>query len=194
MSKQTNRAAALVVSMNSGNTQSRCNALRDVCPCRNNQRDLGVWREVFRKAVEGSMNERNQAAHAIGTLLQKAPRSAQWRDVVHRLERDLDAVMADERASRLVLGQMKRHGHAHRGAAAQSYRRHRKAVEIRTPDELAKWANDRLSLRGSRRVTGNHPGVHRLWRWMSHRIKFQPNRKTRDREIVEKAEHFLLAG
>lgn len=194
MSKQTNRAAALLVSMNSGNTKSRCNTLRNVCPCRNNQRDIGVWREVFRKAAEGSMNERNQAAHAIGTLLQKAQRSAQWRDVVHRLERDLDAVMADERASRLVLGQMKRHGHAHRGAAAQSYRRHRKAVEIRTPDELAKWANDRLSLTGSRRVTGNHPGLHRLWRWISHRIKFQPNRKTRDQEIVEKAEHFLLAG
>lgn len=44
----------LLAAMNSGSNLSRCDAIRALCPCRNNSiRDLDVWAEIFRKAREG---------------------------------------------------------------------------------------------------------------------------------------------
>ncbi|MCY3813503.1 MAG: hypothetical protein OXH15_17045 [Gammaproteobacteria bacterium] len=63
----------LLAAMNGGSYMSRCDAIRALCPCRNNSvRDLAVWAEIFRKAQEGGFRERDQAAHAIGTLMDKA--------------------------------------------------------------------------------------------------------------------------
>lgn len=171
--------------------RARCEALRQLCPCRNNRvRDLEVWRDVFARALHGGMRERDQAAHAIGTLTLKAKHNAEWRDLLRALKGDLDALMQDARAASRILGQMKKHGHAHRGAAMQNYRRRRRALDLRTPGELAAWLNATLSDAG-RQVAAGDPGVQRLWGWLRHRVQFQPTRKTREEEILEKARRYL---
>ena len=44
----------LLAAMNEGSNRARCDAIRALCPCRNNRvRDLEVWAEIFRKAREG---------------------------------------------------------------------------------------------------------------------------------------------
>ena len=53
---------------------------------------------------------------------------------------------------------MKKHGHAHGGAAMQGYRRRRKVLDLTTPAELAGWVNGHLQLADRNRVTGDHPG------------------------------------
>ena len=182
----------LVTVMKGGSYEARCSVLRDLCPCRNNRnREYEVWREIFNAALKGGMRERNQAAHAIGTLIDKAARSNEWREVLHQCRDLLDEVMLDPRASRSLLGQMKKHGHAHRGAAIQSYRRSRRDLDLATPVELTQWLNRRLKLSGRDRVQASDPGVRRLWRWQKHRVEFQPERKTRDDELLTRAERYL---
>ena len=182
----------LLVALREGEHRRRCDTLRELCPCRNNHvRDVAVWREVFDKALHGGMRERDQAAHAIGTLTEKALRSAQWRDVLHNLRDELDALMRDTRASRRILGQMKRHGHAHRGAARQNYRRRRRLLDLATPAELAAWVNRKLELVGEDSVCADHPGIARLWRWLKHRVASQPGRRTREDELIDKARRYL---
>ena len=130
------------------------------------------------KALRGNMRERDRAAHAIGTLMEKALENPAWRDLLRAFKTELDALRRDRRASRLLLGQMKKHGHAHRGAAMQGYRRRRKVLDLASPAELAAWVNGHLQLAGRNRVTADHPGIQRLWRWMKHRVRFQPERRT----------------
>ena len=66
----------LLAAMSAGSYLSRCDAIRALCPCRNNSvRDLAVWAAIFRKARDGGFRERDQAAHAIGTLMDKAARN-----------------------------------------------------------------------------------------------------------------------
>lgn len=178
--------------MNDGSYDARCRVLRDLCPCRNNRnRETEVWREIFNKALGGGFRERDQAAHAIGTLIDKALRSNEWREVLHQCNDKLDELMLDPRASRLLLAQMKKHGHAHRGAAIQSYRRRRRVLDMATPAELTQWLNGQLRLSGRHRIEANDPGVQRLWRWQNHRVKFQPKRATRDDELLNKAQRYL---
>ncbi len=182
----------LLTALSDDNYRKRCEALRALCPCRNGHvRDLGVWREVFDKALRGGMRERDQAAHAIGTLTEKAQRSSEWRDLLHMLKDELDELMQDTRSSRRILGQMKRHGHAHRGAARQNYRRRRRTLDLATPAELAAWVNRRMQLTGRDKVSENDPGVRRLYRWMKHRVAFQPARGTREEELIDKARRYL---
>ncbi len=154
-------------------------------------RDLEVWRDVFARALHGGMRERDQAAHAIGTLTMKAKQNAEWRDLLRALKGDLDALMQDPRAASRILGQMKKHGHAHRGAAMQNYRRRRRALDLGTAEELADWINAHRALPARHCVTAADPGVQRLWRWLRHRVRFQPTRKTRERELVERARRYL---
>ncbi len=97
----------LLKAMNDGSYDARCSVLRDLCPCRNNRRETEVWREIFNKALGGGLRERNQAAHAICTLIDKALRSSDWREVLHQCNDKLDELMLDPRASRLLLAQMK---------------------------------------------------------------------------------------
>jgi len=174
--------------MQGGNNYSRCDVLRELCPCRNNQvRDLAVWREIFRKAIEGGMRERHQAAHAIGTLMEKAQTSAVWREILRALEGELDMLMRDTRASRMLLGQMG----AHRGAAMRTYRRRRKVLDLATPTELADWVNGHLQLARQQRVSSSDAGMRLLWRWMKHRVEFQPKRGTQEDELIAKARRYL---
>ena len=182
----------LLQTLAEGDHRARCDALRSLCPCRNNHvRDLAVWRTVFRTALHGGMRERDRAAHAIGTLTEKAARSPAWRPLLHALRKDLDALMRDTRASRRILGQMKKHGHAHRGAARQNYRRRRRMLDLSMPEELAAWVNERLGLAGAEQVAASDPGVQRLWGWLRHRVRFQPARGTKEGELVAQARRFL---
>ena len=182
----------LLAALGDGDNETRCGALRDVCPCRNSRvRDLAVWRAVFDKAMHGGKRERNRAAHAIGTLTEKAEDSAEWRELLHHLRDELDALMQNTRASRPILGQMKRHGHAHKGAARKNYRRRRRLLDLATTAELAEWVNQRLNLVGQQRVSTNDPGLRRLHRWLRHRFQFQPQRRTEETELLAKARRYL---
>ena len=182
----------LLAAMNTGSNLSRCDAIRALCPCRNNGiRDLAVWAEIFRKAREGGFRERDQAAHAIGTLMEKAARNAEWRDVLHAHRDELDALVRDPRSARLILGQMKKHGHAHRGAASQGYRRRRAVLDLGTPAELASWVNEHLGLVGRARVMPSDPGLNRLWRWLAHRVRCEPGRRTSEKELIGRGQRYL---
>ena len=182
----------LLAAMNTGSNLSRCDAIRALCPCRNNGiRDLAVWAEIFRKARDGGFRERDQAAHAIGTLMEKAARNAEWRDVLDAHRDELDALVRDPRSARLILGQMKKHGHAHRGAASQGYRRRRAVLDLRTPAELASWVNEHLGLVGRAQVMPSDPGLNRLWRWLAHRVRCQPGRRTSEKELIGRSQRYL---
>lgn len=187
--------ANLFAALATGDHRRRCDTLRALCPCRNNHvRDFAVWRQVFERALHGGMRERDQAAHAIGTLIEKAERSAEWRDLLHKLRDELDALMRDTRAARRILGQMKKHGHAHRGAAQQNYRRRRRSLDLATPAELAAWLNGKLNLAEGaegKSVAANDPGIRRLWRWLKHRTVCQPERGTKEEELIDKARRYL---
>lgn len=182
----------LLAAMNGGSYMSRCDAIRALCPCRNNSvRGKAIWAEIFRKAREGGFRERDQAAHAIGTLMDKAARNAEWRDVLQAFSDELDALVCEPRSARLILGQMKKHGHAHRGAASQGYRRRRAVLDLSTAAELAEWVNTHLGLSGRSRVEPNHPGVTRMWRWLAHRVSRQPGRRTSEKELIGRGQRYL---
>ena len=150
--------------------------LRGLCPCRTNSSDdIDGWRTLFTQARFGSYSERHAAAHSIGTLLGKAQRVDQYRELLVQLKDELDALMQDPRAASQVLGVMKKHGHAHKGAARKNYRRAYAVFAIQTPDEIAKWLNQQLNLSAQRRVTKSSKIVKRLAKWLEHRVAFQPN-------------------
>ena len=173
--------------------RARCLALREACPCRNGgvRDDLALWREIFERALKGGRRERGAAAHAIGTLTEKAKTSDEWRSLMHELRDDLDALLRDPRASQQVLGTMKRHGHAHRGAARKNYRRRRNALDLATPEELAAWVNRRWQLSTAQAFTAHDAGVRRLWQWLRHRVDFQPERGTKESELAKRATRYL---
>jgi hypothetical protein len=186
---RSNNTNQLLSAMQAGNHSSRCDLLRELCPCRNNQvRDLTVWQEIFRKAIEGGMQERHQAAHAIGTLMEKAQTNGIWREILRALEGDLDRLMRNTRASQMLLGQMG----THHGTAMRTYRRRRKVLDLATPAELADWVNKHPQLAQQQRVSSNDPGVRLLWRWMKHRVEFQPMRGTQEEELITKARRYLF--
>lgn len=161
--------------------------LRGLCPCRtNSSEDLEGWQELFTKARFGSYSERRAAAHSIGTLLEKAQRVEQYRELLVQLKDELDALMQDPRSASQVLGVMKKHGHAHKGAARKNYRRAYAVFRVQTPEEIAKWLNTRLKLPAKRRVTTGSKVVKRLVNWLEHRVAFQPTRSTSEVEILER--------
>lgn len=189
---ETKAADRLLADLTASSHRVRCRTLRDLCPCRNGKvQDLVVWRAVFDKARHGGIAERRRAAHAIGTLSDKAARNADWHQLLRTLRPELDALMADTRAAPALLGTMKRHGHMHRGAARQNYRRHRQRLELASPAELAAWLNRQLGLAAERAVEAQDPGVGRLWHWLKHRIACQPTRATKDEELLQRARRYL---
>lgn len=161
--------------------------LRGLCPCRtNSSEDVKGWQELFTKARFGSYSERHAAAHSIGTLLEKAQRVEQYRELLVQLKDELDALMQDPRTASEVLGVMKKHGHAHKGAARKNYRRAYAVFSVQSPEEIAKWLNDRLKLSAKRRVTTGSKVVRRLANWLEHRVAFQPGRSTSEDEILKR--------
>ena len=185
-------ADRLLAALSASSHRVRCAALRALCPCRNNRvQDLAVWRAVFDKARHGGIRERRQAAHAIGTLSEKAAKSGEWHALLRALRPELDALMGDARASRQLLGTMKRHGHMHRGAAMQNFRRHRQRLELATEVELAAWLNGELGLAAERVIDPREAGVARLKGWLAHRLACQPNRRIRNEELLRRARRYL---
>ena len=185
-------ADRLLADLQASSHRRRCRTLRELCPCRGGRvRDVAIWRAVFHKARHGGIRERRQAAHAIGTLSDKAARNDDWHALLRALRPELDALMADGRGSQALLGTMKRHGHAHRGAARQNYRRHRQRLELATPAELAAWLNRELGLVAEGALAPQDPGIGRLWRWLQHRIACQPTRATKNEELLRRARRYL---
>ena len=161
--------------------------LRGLCPCRtNSSEDINGWRTLFTQARLGSYSERRAAAHSIGTLLAKAQQVAQYRELLLQLKDELDALMQDPRTASQVLGVMKKHGHAHKGAARKNYRRAYAVFRLQTPEEIAKWLNQRLNLSPQSQLTTGSKVVKRLSKWLEHRVSFQPNRSTTEIEILER--------
>ena len=132
----------------------------------------------------GSYSERKAAAHSIGTLLEKAQRTDHYRELLLELKDELDALMQDPRSSSQVLGVLKKHGHAHKGAARKNYRKVYSVFALQTPKEVAAWLNERLSLPASKRVTVRSDLVTNLVRWLLRRTTFQPDRSTTEAEIL----------
>lgn len=170
----------------------RRHLLKNLCPCRNNQvKNVETWKGILKIATHGSLKERNSAAHAVGTLLAKAKKSDEWRRVVVGIEDEVHALMDDTRASRSLLGTFKKHGHARRGTARKNYRRVIKSIDIQTPKELAQWLNDKLLNPSHVRVDTSHPGLKRLYTWLHRRRTFEPDRRTKEAEILAQAKQFL---
>ena len=188
------RIGKLLAALRGDDHHARCAALAALCPCRRGRRrDLGTWREIFRRARAGGQRERDLAAHAIGTLTEKAQGSAEWRAVLRALRPELDALTRNPRAASAVLRQMKRNCNQseRRGEALRRLRRRRQALHLATPVEVAGWVNDTLALSGRRRVAASDPGVQRMSHWLRHRVKFQPGRATRQAELVACARRYL---
>ena len=154
--------------------------------------DVAVWRDIFHLARDGSRKERDGAAHAIGTLLLKAHRSDELRSVLLELQEELDELMTDPRSAGFVLGQLKtKHGHAHRGMARQNYRKVYTVFNRYSADELAEWLNAHYEVPVAQKIMPSHNGVKRLAKWLKHRIRCQPGRRTHEHEIEKQVERFL---
>ncbi len=176
-----------------GKIQQRRTLLKSLCPCRNGKNlDVDTWRSIVRVCREGSLSERNSAAHAIGTLMTKAKHSEKWRRLANVIADDIQDLMDDTRASRSLLGTMKKHGHAKRGTARKNYRRSIKSLEEKqSPHQLALWLNKKLVLEGRNRVDASHAGIRRLALWLERRRKFQPSRRTSEEEILSQARQLV---
>lgn len=189
-------AADIVASINAAKSDTRCDVLQELCPCRNQVYDIDVWREIFRAAREGSRRTRKRAAHAIATLLQKSQTSARWRDLLQRLDAELEGLMERPDCAGPLLGQIAHQaGHAHtlRGSPVQTYRYQRRALDLSSREALTDWVNTKLGLRRHTGVSPAHPGMDRLFRWQSHRSTFQLRRRTDEAELLAKAEQWLPA-
>ena len=150
-----------------------------------------MWEAIFDKARDGRRRERNAAAHAIGTLIEKSAGSDDWRDVVHQLDGRIEELMGDPRAAEMLLGQMKRHGHARRGTASRNLRRVRQLTAMPTASELAAWVSEHPDYRGEAAVDAGDGGVRRLEHWIRQRVRLQPRRKTSEAELLKMARRSL---
>ncbi len=187
-------AAEITASINAAKSDQRCDVLKELCPCRNQVYDIEVWREIFRAARVGKLRTRHRAAHAIATLLQKSQTSARWRDLLQRLDADLEQVMETPESAGALLGQIAHQaGHARtlRGSPIQTYRYLRRTLDLASREALTHWVNSKLGLRKHAGVSPSHPGQDRLWRWLQHRATFQLRRRPGEAELMAKAEQWL---
>ncbi len=189
-------AAEITASINAEKSDQRCDVLKELCPCRNQVYDLEVWREIFRAARDGKLRTRHRAAHAIATLLQKSQTRARWRDLLQRLDADLQQLMETPERARPLLGQIAHQaGHARtlRGSPIQTYRYQRRVLDLASREALTDWVNAKLGLRKHAGVSPSHSGLDRLWRWLQHRATFQLRRRPNESELLAKAEQWLPA-
>ena len=165
--------------------------LRSICPCRTNSSgDVENWQEVFNSARFGSYSERKSAAHTIGTMLQRATTEPAYRELLKTFQSDLDALMQDPRSASAVLDTMKKHGHAHKGAARQAFRNVYKSTRLRSASEIVNWINGTFKLKGSRAVTKSDDCVSRLVKWVEHRVAFQPERDISHEDLIRALRRF----
>lgn len=176
-----------------GSMDNRRAILRDLCPCRNQTTELATWRELFELATSGSLRERDGAIHAIGTLVDKARRNQQYRSILLKFEEELNELLSEPKAARLLLNQFKRKGHGHnrRGSAQRNIRKAKRLFDLTTPLELSAWVNDYFDVPSPKRIEASHNGISRLAKWMRHRVRCQPTRRTKETELAKQAERFL---
>jgi len=181
----------MVSTLDNGNLQQRAQVLQEVCPCRNDVQDRSVWARVFEAAHESGKG-RVRAIHAIATLLNHAKKSTRWRAVMKDFEEELDAVMADPDACRLLRLQVQHDPKAQGDLTpAGQAKRLRRTVALSRPEEITDWLNGLLGRDRSNGIHPGHPGLVRLWKWHQNRITMEPNRKTKTEEVLVKAEQFL---
>jgi hypothetical protein len=147
---------------------------------------------VFQAAHQPGTRVRGQAIHAIATLLQRSKTSRRWRAVLKALSAELDNLLSDSEACKLLRQQVQ-HDPKVAGdlTPAAHCRKLRRILELTTPNELADWVNELFGQRPSGGVNPRHPGLVRLWRWHVHRITFQPERRTDPKEFLQKARRWL---
>ncbi|MCY4658038.1 MAG: hypothetical protein OXC80_14665 [Gammaproteobacteria bacterium] len=166
--------------------------LRGLCPCRSDSsEDYGGWYALFQAAKHGSLSERKSAAHSIGTLLDKAKYDPNYRDLLTTYQAELDELMKDPRAASCVLQTQKPHGHARKGSASRNFRKAYSVFSKQSSSDIAVWLNRTLHLVGGQSVSQSTPGVVKLAKWLSRRVKFQPTHRTTEDEMLKKAQHFL---
>lgn len=187
----TNNVSQMIQALDEGTFSERTQVMQEVCPCRNDVKDRDVWARVFEAAHEPG-KVRVRAVHAIATLLNQAKRSARWRAVLKDLERELDAVLADPDACRLLREQVQHDPKAVGDLTPAGHtKRLRRIVALSSPEELTDWLNHLIDRDRSNGIHPGHPGLVRLWRWHQHRITMDPQRKTEPQEILAKARQWI---
>jgi hypothetical protein len=186
-----NTVSQMLKALDEGTTQQRSQVLQEVCPCRNDIQDRAVWAKVFQAAHEPGKG-RIRAIHAIATLLNQGKTSARWRAVLKDFEAELDAVLADQEACKVLRVQVQHDPKAEGDLTpAGQAKRLRRIVALSSPEEIADWLNQLLGRDRSNGIHSGHSGLVRLWRWHQNRITMEPNRKTRPEALLEKARQWL---
>ena len=187
----SDKISQIIRALDEGSFGQRSKAMMELCPCRNDVKDISVWEKVFQAAHEPG-KVRVQAIHAIATLLQRSKTSGRWRAVLKDFEDELDGVLSDPDACRLLRRQVQHDPKAEGDLTpAAQCKKLRRIVELNTPEEVADWVNHLLGRRTPRGVSPSHPGLVRLWRWHQHRITIQPERRTDAKEFLKKAQQWL---
>lgn len=77
----------LLETISRGDAKSQKAALELLCPCRNPRYDLDVWRAIFTAHAESkNPGVRDQAAHAIETLRERAKEDPRSQELIARLK------------------------------------------------------------------------------------------------------------
>ena len=128
--------------------------MRELCPCRNEVQDISVWQKVFQAAHQPGARVRGRAIHAIATLLQRAKTSGRWRAVLKDLADELDGVLSDPDACKLLRQQVQHNAKAEGNLTPAAHcKKLRRIVELKTPNEVADWVNKLLGHRPPRAST-----------------------------------------
>ena len=187
----SNKISQIIRALDEGSFGERSQAMRELCPCRNDVLDKAVWEKVFQAAHQPG-KVRVQAIHAIATLLQRSKTSGRWRAVLKDFEDELDGVLSDPDACRLLRQQVQHDPKAEGDLTpAAQCKKLRRIGELNTPGEVAGWVNQLLGHRPPGGVNPSHAGLIRLWRWHQHRITVQPERGTDAKEFLKKAQQWL---
>jgi hypothetical protein len=187
----SNKISQIIRALDEGTFGERSKAMQEVCPCRNDVQDRYVWNRVFQAAYEPG-KVRVRAIHAIATLLQRSKSSGRWRAVLKDFEDELDGVLSDPEACRLLRRQVQHDPKAEGDLTpAAQCKKLRQIVAMNTPAEVADWLNQLLGHEPAKGINPGQPGLMRLWRWHQHRITIQPLRRTDAGEFLKKAEQWL---
>ncbi len=182
----------LIHALEEGSCDKRSMVMRSICPCRSHVQDIQLWRKVFQAVHQPGKRVKGPALHAIATLLQRAEKSQRWRAVLKDLSTELNSVMSDPEACKLLRQQVQHDAKVAGGLTPAAHcKKVRRILELNTPNELVDWVNALLGHRQPGGVNPRHPGLLRLWRWHHHRITFQPERGTDPNEFLKKARQWL---
>lgn len=79
----------LLEAIRCGEPKDQKDALALLCPCRNPRYDIEIWRTIFNAQTSAnSIEARDQAGHAIGTLRERARKDPRSQDLIRRLNEE----------------------------------------------------------------------------------------------------------